>query len=87
MSTKNTDALAKILSEKNPLVFSCHGCTGKLQDGSEKKYKGHYMVLTGVSGNSFTVFDVGRKNGVISIPISEFTSGKIASVYQFSPKK
>lgn len=86
LSTKNTDALAKILTEKKPLVFSCHGCTGKLKDGSNKTYKGHYMVLIGVSGNSFTVFDVGRQNGIETIPISEFSSGKIASVYQFSPK-
>ncbi|MBI5369687.1 C39 family peptidase [Candidatus Uhrbacteria bacterium] len=86
ISPKNTSLISKILGQKKPIVFSCHGCTGKLADGSDKSYKGHYMVLTGISGDFFEVYDVGRMNGIVKIPKSEFENGKIPSAYLIEKK-
>ncbi len=83
---KDTDTLAKYLTIKKPIVFSCHGCTGKRTDGSNKSYGGHYMVLTGVSGSSFSVFDPGNQNGIVSIPFSEFANGKVMTTYLIDKK-
>lgn len=82
----NPSAIAALLAQKKPIVFSCHSCVGKKKDGSDKTYKGHYMVLTGVSGNNFTVSDVGSLNGIVTLPMSEFTSGRIASTYLIEKK-
>jgi hypothetical protein len=86
LSPKNTGVIANLLTQKKPIVFSCHKCTGIRKDGSAKTYKGHFMVLTGVSGNNFTVFDVGSQNGIISVPISEFVNDKIGSTYLIEKK-
>lgn len=86
ISPNDTKAIANYLTQKKPIIFSCAGCTGKKADGSDQKYRGHFMVLTGVSGNQFTVFDVGKLNGITTIPMTEFTSGKVKSSYLIQKK-
>ncbi len=45
----------------NLVLFLCHKCTGKTRSRTDRYYKGHFMVLSGVddSGETFNVLDSG----------------------------
>jgi len=65
-NTLNNRANAtKSLRDGIPVAFLGHNITGAGADGDDvTPYKGHYMLLNGVSddGNTFNVHDGGRNN-------------------------
>ncbi len=79
----NVASLSKIIREGKPVIFSCHSCVGLKKDGSEKTYKSHFMIFTGISadGSMLDVFDVGSTNGMVKLPATEITHAKMGNVY------
>lgn len=83
--------VAKKVQEGKPVVFSCHGCSGKTASGKDRTYKAHYMVLKGVSadGQQFAVNDPASRNQekmMTTILSKEFTEGRIVNTYVIEKK-
>lgn len=55
------DQAASTIRSGNIVIFLCKDCVGKNKSGGDKKYGGHYMVLSGVdaTGKTFNVLDSG----------------------------
>lgn len=75
--------IVNILRNKKPIIFSCHSCVGHKRNNDTITYEAHYMVLTGVdeTGQNFSVNDPGRNDGMVRIPVKEFSTKKIAALY------
>jgi hypothetical protein len=56
----NINEAKELLDQGKPIVILCRPCVGLNSSGSSAhKYRGHYMVLTGYQGDTFSVNDPG----------------------------
>lgn len=88
---KDVAGISQYLKKNIPVIFSCHGCSGTTVSGGTKKYKAHYMVITGVNsdGTSFAIDDVGNAGAaknVVSLSFKEFTEGRTVNAFVLEKK-